>query len=169
MYFDYTNVLIFFLVGIGFVGVNMVVGSLLRPSKPNPEKNSAYECGEDPIGPNRVQFDIRFYTVALIFIIFDVEIAFLFPWANSFQEFKAAGLGGLVFFEVLVFVSILFLGLVYLWAKGDLDWVKSTEAQRRAALAHRRAEEAKETAADSAKSESATELDLTVAAEAGHH
>ncbi|MEQ8764265.1 MAG: NADH-quinone oxidoreductase subunit A [Planctomycetota bacterium] len=166
MYFEYTNILIFFLVGIGFVGVNMVVGSLVRPKKPNPEKMSAYECGEDPIGPNRVQFDIRFYTVALIFIIFDVEIAFLFPWAAVFQEFKAAGQGGLVFFEVVVFVAILFLGLIYLWAKGDLDWVKSTEAQRRAALAHRREQEAKVATAETQKAE--TDLELQGAAEAGH-
>jgi len=92
---------------------------MLRPSRPNPAKNSTYECGEEAVGSAWVKFNIRFYVVALIFIIFDVEVVFLYPWATVF---KSLGVFALV--EVLVFAGILILGLVYAWVKGDLDWVR---------------------------------------------
>ena len=119
MYFDYFNVFVFLVTGILFVFLNMVLGSLVRPQKPTPEKLSPYECGEDVIGDSWIRFDIRFYTMALVYLVFAVEIAFLFPWALVYRE-----LGLVAFVEGFLFVAILFLGLVYVWAKGDLDWVK---------------------------------------------
>ena len=80
---------------------------------------TTYECGEDPVGDTRIRFNIRFYVVALIFLIFDVEVVFLFPWALVYKE-----LGWFAFVEMLVFLAILFVGYAYVWRKGDLDWDK---------------------------------------------
>ena len=84
----------------------------------------SYECGEVPEGSAWVKFNVRFYVIALIFIIFDVEVIFLFPWAVIFQELSANGLGLLAFVEMFIFVLILVVGFAYVWVKGDLDWVK---------------------------------------------
>lgn len=84
----------------------------------------SYECGEVPEGSAWVKFNVRFYVIALIFIIFDVEVIFLFPWAVIFQELSANGLGLLAFVEMFIFVLILIVGFAYVWVKGDLDWVK---------------------------------------------
>ncbi len=128
VYFDYLNVLVFLLFGVAFVGLNLALGSLLRPNRPSPEKAMPYECGEDPIGGSWVRFDMRFYTVALVYIIFAVEIAFLFPWAVVLKEaFQDPSIGTFAFLEGVLFIGILVLGLVYVWAKGDLDWVKHFE------------------------------------------
>ena len=103
---------------------------LLRPNKPNEEKLTTYESGEDPLGNANVQFNIKFYTVALIFILFDVELIFLFPWATVFGNKtiidQTNGLWGwFTLAEMFVFVLVLALGLAYDWAKGHLDWTKS--------------------------------------------
>ena len=84
----------------------------------------SYECGEVPEGSAWVKFNVRFYVIALIFIIFDVEVIFLFPWAVIFQELSSNGLGLLAFIEMFIFVLILIIGFAYVWVKGDLDWVK---------------------------------------------
>ena len=84
----------------------------------------SYECGEVPEGSAWVKFNVRFYVIALIFIIFDVEVIFLFPWAVIFQELSMNGLGLLAFVEMFIFVLILIVGFAYVWVKGDLDWVK---------------------------------------------
>ena len=84
----------------------------------------SYECGEVPEGSAWVKFNVRFYVIALIFIIFDVEVIFLFPWAVVFQELSNNGLGLLAFIEMFIFVLILIVGFAYVWVKGDLDWVK---------------------------------------------
>ncbi|NTU53608.1 MAG: NADH-quinone oxidoreductase subunit A [Chlorobiaceae bacterium] len=115
------TVFAFLMLGIVFVAGGYLTARMLRPSRPNPEKNSTYECGEPAVGSAWVKFNIRFYVVALIFIIFDVEVVFLFPWATVF---KSLGMFALV--EVLIFTGILVLGLVYAWVKGDLDWVRPT-------------------------------------------
>lgn len=132
MYFDYLNVLVFASVGLVFVFANMVLGALIRPKRANPEGREVYECGEEVIGSAWIQFDIRYYTVALVYVIFAVEIAFLFPWAlvmkESFANTGAAagqGVGLFALVEGVTFIVILFLGLAYVWAKGDLDWVLS--------------------------------------------
>ncbi|HET6204247.1 MAG TPA: NADH-quinone oxidoreductase subunit A [Planctomycetota bacterium] len=130
MYFDYANVLVFLAVGIGFVFVNMALGSLVRPHLPTPEQKAPYECGEEPIGDAWIRFDIRYYTVALVYIVFGVEIAFLFPWAAVLKSaFADERIGGMAFLEGVLFIAILSLGLAYVWAKGDLDWVKGYSAK----------------------------------------
>jgi NADH-quinone oxidoreductase subunit A len=126
MYLDYANVLAFALFGVVFVILAVsVVSRLLRPRVRDETKEDTYECGEPAVGSAWVRFDMRFYTVALIFIIFEVEVVFLFPWAVVFRPL----LSFFVFFEALVFLAVLGVGLVYVWAKGDLDWVKASESQ----------------------------------------
>ena len=123
MYFEFANVLVFILVACGFILGSMVAGRIVRRHRPDPEKLTTYECGEDTIGTAWVQFNVRFYIVALIFLIFDVEIAVLFPWTTVFAEAKAQG--PLAFIEMSVFLLILLVGFAYVWVKGDLEWLKS--------------------------------------------
>lgn len=120
MYYDFLNVAVLALGGLGFVYANLLIFSLFRPNKPSKLKVSTYECGMEAFGSSWVRFDMRFYSVALIFLIFDLEIAFLFPWSVVFRD-----LGMIARIEGLIFVLILFLGLIYVWVRGDLDWVKS--------------------------------------------
>jgi NADH-quinone oxidoreductase subunit A len=135
MYFDYLNALVFAAVGFVFVFANLILASILRPKRKTSVGLETYECGEETIGPAWVQFDIRYYTVALVYIIFAVEIAFLFPWALVLGDAVAdrgaaqgAGIGAYVLVTGILFIVILFLGLAYVWAKGDLDWVLSYRA-----------------------------------------
>jgi NADH-quinone oxidoreductase subunit A len=137
MYFDYLNVLVFASVGLVFVFANLLIASVLRPKRLTDEGLDTYECGEETIGGAWVQFDIRYYTVALVYVVFAVEIAFLFPWALVLKDAmadtgaaKGSGVGYFALVEGFVFVAILFLGLVYVWAKGDLDWVLAYEGNR---------------------------------------
>ncbi len=123
MYFDFANVLVFLLVAVGFIALNLGLAWFLRPKGvKTPAKLAIYECGEPTVGQAWIRFDIRFYTVALMFVVFDVEIALLFPWAVVFREFVEQGLGWLAFGEALGFIAILMTGLVYVWARGDIDW-----------------------------------------------
>ncbi len=119
---DFLGVLIFLIASVVFVTVGLVVAGLVRPSKFSDEKNMPYECGENPVGSPNIQFNIRFYVFALVFLIFDVEVVFLFPWAVVFKS-----LGFFAFVEGLIFIAILALGLAYLWAKGDLEWVREED------------------------------------------
>ena len=121
----YQAVLLFLLVGLAMVLTPMLMLALIRPSKPSHAKEIPYECGVDPVGDAQVCFDLRFYTDALIFVVFDVEAVFMFPWAKVFRSYVAVGQGSFVLAEGVIFVGILLLGLVYVWAKGDIDWVKS--------------------------------------------
>jgi NADH-quinone oxidoreductase subunit A len=116
---EFGNILAFLIVGAIFTAGGLIASWLLRPSRPYPQKLSTYECGEEPIGANRVRFNIRFYVVALIFLVFEVEVIFLFPWALVFKQF-----GMFAFMEMLVFMVILIVGYAYVWAKGDLEWDK---------------------------------------------
>jgi len=122
MYFEFANVLVYALVSAGFIFGSMTLGRVLRPNKPTPEKLTTYECGEEAIGSAWIQFNVRFYIIALIFLIFDVEIAILFPWATIF---KKHGMGLLVLGEILLFTLVLVVGFIYVWVKGDLEWLKS--------------------------------------------
>jgi len=125
MYYDFIPVIIFTLLAIALIAGPLVIQHLISPRhNKGGEKLISYECGELPEGPAWVKFNIRFYIIALIFIIFDVEVVFLFPWAVVYQDFIASGNGALVLFEMLIFVLILLLGFAYAWIKGDLDWVK---------------------------------------------
>jgi NADH-quinone oxidoreductase subunit A len=115
----YASILVFVLAIVGFLAGGLVFWWLIRPSRYSEEKLTTYECGENPLGSAWIQFNIRFYVVALIFIIFDVEAVFLVPWAVVFRE-----LGLLAFVEGLVFIAILLVALAYVWRKGDLAWVR---------------------------------------------
>ena len=126
---DFGVLLLFVLGAFAFIGLVLFVARLLRPDRPNVEKNSTYESGEEPVGNANVQFNIRFYVVALVFVLFDVELVFLFPWATVFGQARLIaatdGLWGwFALAEAGLFVLILGLGLAYVWAKGYLDWVK---------------------------------------------
>lgn len=101
------------------------IGWILRPKhKPVGKEALPYECGEDPIGPAWVQFNIRFYVVAIVFIIFDVELVALYPAAVLYKDAINNGTGALVFGEIFLFVGLLLVGLLYCWVRGDLEWVK---------------------------------------------
>jgi NADH-quinone oxidoreductase subunit A len=128
MLFDFANVLMFTALGAGFVGINLLIGRLLRPFNPQERKLSSYECGEPASGSAWVNFNIRFYIAALVFIIFEVEIAFMFPVATTYRRWVENGEGLFAFVEIFIFLAILFIGFVYAWKKGDLDWVKKVKA-----------------------------------------
>ena len=125
MLFSFANVLVFICVGIGFVFVSLLLGRFVRPQIPEGDKGVSYECGEPPVGSAWLQFNFRFYLVALIFIIFDVKIAFMFPVATVFRRWIESGQGVVALAEIPLFVLILFVGLVYVWAKGDISWQKT--------------------------------------------
>jgi NADH-quinone oxidoreductase subunit A len=122
--FHFANVLLFAGTAVMFVLGSLVAGSFLRPNAPNREKSMIYECGEKPIGQAWFNFNPRFYLIALVFVIFEVEIAFMFPVAAVYRSFIENGQGMLAFLEIFVFVAILSVGLAYVWAMGDLEWVK---------------------------------------------
>ena len=124
MPFHFANVLLFTVTAIGFVFLSLLGGRFLRPSNPTAEKEMIYECGEKPIGQAWYNFNPRFYLIALVFVIFEVEIAFMFPVASVYKWFVDRGQGLLVFAELFVFVAILGVGLAYVWVMGDLEWVK---------------------------------------------
>lgn len=114
---SYLPILVFAVVAFGIAAAIAVMGLMLGRSKPDDEKLSAYECGFEPIGDPAEQFNVRFYIVAMLFVIFDLEIAFLFPWAVTLMH-----LGSLAFWSMMVFLAVLTLGLVYEWKKGALEW-----------------------------------------------
>ena len=139
MYFQFANVLVFFALAVLLVGGMLALGSLLRPTNPEPLKMTTYECGEPPTGNAWVNFNIRFYLVALIFVIFDVEVAFISPVAAVFRDWVLKGQGVFALLEILAFLGILFIGLVYVWVKGDLEWLKRVPAHDRSDEQMRRA------------------------------
>jgi NADH-quinone oxidoreductase subunit A len=121
----YMPVVILIALALLVAGGSMLLGSFIRPHHPNKLKETAYECGEEPIGTAWANFNVRFYVIALIFIIFDVESALMFPVAAVFKRFNEIGLGGTLLLSILTFTLILVAGIIYCWKKGDLDWVKS--------------------------------------------
>ena len=195
--------LLFVVVAVGFIFIHLVAGRFIRPVKPDPDKLTIYECGEPTIGSAWVQFDLRYYVVALLFVIFDVEVAFFFPWAVVFgrantlggltapdtpekqetynqvvhtlvpnypenqktleayqardkflpeervakNQIEAKNLAWLAFLDIFVFFGVLLVGFAYLWRRGDLDWVRSTAAEKAAAGASEPLREAESGAA----------------------
>lgn len=115
---EYLAVLIFIFAGIGIVLFTFLLSRVFRPINPYHEKNINYECAENPVGTSWVKFNNRFYIFALIFVIFDVEVVFLFPWAVVFGQ-----LGLYALIEMVIFIAILFFGIFYAWRKGALKWV----------------------------------------------
>ena len=125
MYTDFLPVPIYAVLVVALVALPLVIQYIVSPRhNKGGEKLVSYECGEVPEGSAWVKFNVRFYVIALIFIIFDVEVIFLFPWAVVFQSLVDSNLGFLAFIEMFVFVLILIIGFAYVWVKGDLDWVK---------------------------------------------
>jgi len=131
------SITIFVVLGTAFVLANLTLGSLLRPSKPSPEKSAAYECGEPTMGSSWVQFDLRFYIIGLLFLVFDVEVALFYPWAVVYGSATAAASKvGMTLFQyrqaalvdMLLFFGLLLLGFAYLWRFGYLDWVQHHRA-----------------------------------------
>jgi NADH-quinone oxidoreductase subunit A len=129
------SITLFVAFGVGFVLFNLALGALFRPRVPSPEKSATYECGEPTVGPSWVQFDLRFYIVALVFLVFDVEITLFYPWAVVYGAAGTLGqLAGQTTFafrqtalvDMLVFFGILLVGFAYLWRFGYLDWVRSS-------------------------------------------
>ena len=122
----HSAILVFLVMGIGFLVFNLVIWRVIRPSRFSEEKLTTYECGENPTGTAWIQFNIRFYVFALLFIIFDVEAVFLLPWAVVFKKLgREQGL--LPYVEGLVFIAILVVALAYVWRKGDLEWVRAED------------------------------------------
>ncbi|WP_411272949.1 NADH-quinone oxidoreductase subunit A [Daejeonella sp.] len=125
---EFGKVFIYLVMGILFVLFTFFLGWLVALRKPNPVKLSSYECGEEPTGSSWIQFNSRFYVVALIFLLFDVEMVFIFPWATIFsQEILLAAdsrWGWLSLIEMFIFIGILLIGLMYVWKKGDLNWIR---------------------------------------------
>ncbi len=132
---DNTNIelvlgmVLFTAAGFALVFGGLTVGRIVRPTMPHPEKATAYECGEPAIGDSWVQFDLRFYTVALVFIVFDVEIALLWPWAVVFKE-----MGAPAFWAFLVFFLLIAIPFLYEWKSGYLNWVRASTGQRRTSV-----------------------------------
>ena len=114
---DYFSIILFLAIALVLSFGFIVLNFMFSPKKPDPEKLSAYECGFEPFSDSRMKFDVRFYLVAILFIIFDLEIAFLFPWAISLGN-----IGFLGFISMMIFLFILTVGFIYEWKKGALDW-----------------------------------------------
>ena len=139
MLFQFANVLVFFGLALLMVGGLLALGSLLRPHNPEASKLTPYEGGEPPTGTAWMNFNIRFYLIALVFVIFDVEVAFLYPVTVVFREWVQNGQGALALAEIGMFLGILFVGLVYVWAKRDLEWIKQVPPPESASSARREA------------------------------
>ena len=123
---DTIGIVAFVAVGAFLVFFSLVIGKIVRPRLPNPEKREVYECGEPTIGSSWVQFDLRFYVMALVYIVFDVEIVLLIPWAMKLKEF-----GWAAFLDLAFFFGVLMVGFLYLWRFGFLDWVRSAASTTR--------------------------------------
>jgi NADH-quinone oxidoreductase subunit A len=117
MLYNYIPVLIFIVIGLGLGAVMIMMGAMLGPNRPDSEKQSPYECGFEAFEDSRMKFDVRYYLVAILFIIFDLEIAFLFPWAVVLDEIGMFG-----FLAMMVFLGVLVVGFIYEWRKGALEW-----------------------------------------------
>jgi NADH-quinone oxidoreductase subunit A len=117
----WVSILIMIALGAGFALFSVFLSSLLGPRKPSPEKEAPYECGMPPVGDARERQSVKFYLVAMIFLLFDIEVAFLYPWAMALRDLQWAG-----YVQVLLFVGLLLAGYIYVWRKGVLDWGKET-------------------------------------------
>lgn len=116
---EFSKIFIFIILGGIFAFAAILFASLIRPKRPTHEKLTTYECGEEPIGTPWIKFNLRFYVVALIFLIFDVEIVLLFPWALSYSEHHIYG-----YLVGTIFIILLFIGMAYEWRKGDIEWAR---------------------------------------------
>ncbi|MBB15284.1 NADH-quinone oxidoreductase subunit A [Candidatus Poribacteria bacterium] len=122
MLIDYLPVLLLIVFSVIFAAINLSATHLLGPREPNKSKLSVYESGVQPVGNTRQRFSIRFDLIAMLFIIFDIEAIFLYPWALVFKKFIKDGMGSFILIEMLVFIGILLIGYIYAWKKGGLSW-----------------------------------------------
>lgn len=127
MYLEFTVVLVFVVLGVVFVAGGLIAGWFVRPRRPNPEKNTIYECGEPTIGSAWIRYNSRFYTVALVYLLFDVEVVILVPAALVLRDLARGGLGWAALLGVMVFIAVLALGLAYEWLYGNLDWIGDSD------------------------------------------
>lgn len=114
---NYLPILILFIIAAGFAITNIAISAVLGTYKPTKEKLTPYECGIDPVGSARERFSVKFYLIAMLFVIFDIEIVFLYPWAVAFKSLKLFG-----FIEILIFIGILLICYLYIWKRGGLEW-----------------------------------------------
>ena len=134
---DYLPILLMFVVAFGFAAGNVLLSQMVGQRKSTRTKLMPYECGKDPVGSARERFSVKFYLIAMIFILFDIELIFLIPWAVVFKKMTLEdGMGRLVYVEMMLFVALLLVGYVYVWKKGLFDW---SERARREAEAEARA------------------------------
>lgn len=135
---EYGKILLIAIVGVLLVCVTILLAKILSPKKPNPIKLSTYECGEEAIGSSWIQINSRFYVIALVFLLFDVELIFVFPWATIFgnKELVAADgrWGWFTMIEMGMFLGILVIGLIYVWKRGDISWIKPAHVQPRVSV-----------------------------------
>src|SRR5687767_9898846 len=115
-------ILIMLGLGVAFAAGNVLLSQFLGPKKPTPEKLAAYECGMPPVGDARERQSVKFYLVAMIFLLFDIEVAFLYPWAMAFRE-----LGPVAYFQIVAFFALLVTGYIYVWRKGAFDWSREVD------------------------------------------
>ncbi len=147
--FDYAPIAIMFLVAIGFAASQILVTQLIGPRKRTATKLMPYECGKDPVGSARERFSIKFYTVAVIFLLFDIEVLFIIPFAVAFknllawEESSAIAYGTIALVEILVFITTLVVGYIYVWKKGTFDWGLQARAEARAEAKAMQAEKKK--------------------------
>ena len=127
----YGNIFVFFAAGLLFVLLTMSLVRIVAPRRPNREKNKTYECGEEPVGSGWLNFNARFYLIAILFIIFDVEIVLVFPVIVRFRDHLMKGSGLVAFMDIFVFAAVLFLGLIYAWKNGYLEWLRGVRKQLR--------------------------------------
>ncbi len=133
---QYLPILLMFIVAAGFAGGNILLSQFVGQRKQTRTKLMPYECGKDPVGSARERFSVKFYLIAMIFILFDIEVIFLIPWAVVFKTLRASGMSTLVYTEMMLFVALLLIGYVYVWKKGAFDW---GDRARREAIAEARA------------------------------
>lgn len=127
----YGNLFVFFVMGLLFVFVNLMLVKVVAPYRPNREKNATYECGEEPVGSGWINFNARFYLIAILFIVFDVEIVLVLPVIVNYRDAILSGRGPQAFAGIFLFVAVLFLGLVFAWKNGYLEWLRSVRKQIR--------------------------------------
>lgn len=119
---DYLPIVLMFIVAVGFVGITMVATHLLGPKRKTDVKLESFECGIEPQGNARVPFSIKYFLVAILFVLFDVEVIFMYPWAVMFKDFMADGMGATILIEMVVFIAFLLIGFFYIIKRGALKW-----------------------------------------------
>src|ERR1044072_5546205 len=143
--YDYLPILLMFIVAAGFAVGNVLLSQLVGQRKRTKTKLMPYECGKDPVGSARERFSVKFYLIAMIFILFDIEVIFLVPWAVVYKKLISDGLSTLAYVEMMFFVALLFVGYIYVWRKGAFDW--GERARREAEAEARALQDAREHAA----------------------